>query len=65
MKSYFLTTLIQYKLFLVLKRITWASKAQRQYSKIEGVPESAKRILHCRQPLKSLASADQELIGLC
>lgn len=30
-----------------------------------GVPESAKRILHCEWPLKSLASADQGLMSLC
>lgn len=31
-----------------------------------GVPESAKKILLCDgQPLKSLANADQGLMGLC
>lgn len=30
-----------------------------------GIPESAKRILHREWPLKSLASTDQGLTGLC
>lgn len=69
MKSYFLTTLIQYKLLLVLRGLDDELFTRPfnlgQYFKIEGVPESAKRILQCRQPLQSLASANQGLIGLC